>query len=170
MHFIGESCPRLTRDSALELFKARLAEKTELPITRIGDLDVGRRVKTDGTGEYWIRLKRELGINEYPKHETKRERERKETLARIAATPKKTVIDVRDRSSMPTPWSGIDAGESYECGDYILVFQKRPTNIGNTGYDLEGIQAAWFDHLKKFSQRNWYYRAVRGNATPLLAA
>lgn len=157
MHFMGQSCYCKTREDALELFKKRLSEKTELPITRIGNLGICHRVKTDDTCEYWNKLKQELGIKEYPKHETKQEREHKEMLARIAATPPVTVIPIRRKCSMPTPWSGVDAGEAYECGDYLLVFQKKPTTVGNTGYDLENIPASCFDHLKQYSQKDWLY-------------
>lgn len=63
MHFMGgDESFCSNRNAAIEMFKKRLSAKTELPITRIGNLEVCHRIKLDATGEYWNRLKQELGI------------------------------------------------------------------------------------------------------------
>lgn len=48
-----------------------------------------------------------------------------------ASHSKKTYepIQVLNHASMPTPWSSVDDGETWEWGDYLLAFQKEPESM-----------------------------------------
>lgn len=57
-------------------------------------------------------------------------------------TVKRALISLEKWPSMAAPWSGVDEGEGWQWGDFLISVQKSPITLGEVFAKISGSQAS----------------------------
>lgn len=73
-----------------------------------------------------------------------------------------TVISIIDNPTIPALWNSKDAGEAWECGDYLAILQTNPITIAEAMSEVSEFRSAFKNVAKKFKNefRNLYSMSV----------
>ena len=65
-------------------------------------------------------------------------------------------LDLTKWSSMPTPWSSTDSGETWVWDDFFMTFQKKPKTILNQTPNMQGNLTAQAGLVYHYSMLVYY--------------